>query len=177
MADRCPERDRAFTLIEVTLAILILAGALSVFVGLQTSAINMTIAARKQQQAMLLARRILTAIEYQQESLTSLRKDPGHQKARGAVAVLEEFVDLDPEEKKDLQQRLADFFVELDVVDIALPSVSMDQKGQLEEQALKHILLRVFWGEAADQYFEVLYFVPGRPEGGDTGEDDGEEIP
>ena len=55
--------ERGFTLIEITLAILVLAGSFTVILGLLASATQRAVRDKNSQSAMLLARRILAAIE------------------------------------------------------------------------------------------------------------------
>lgn len=55
--------EQGFTLIEITLAILVLAGSFTVILGLLASATQRAVRDKNSQSAMLLARRILAAIE------------------------------------------------------------------------------------------------------------------
>jgi prepilin-type N-terminal cleavage/methylation domain-containing protein len=139
---------RAFTLIEVSIAILILAGALIVLLGLQSSLISRTLADERSQQAMLLARRILTAIELESEGL------PVEERRFDGLKALEEF-DMLGDERQD-SERLRDFMVTLKVDSVGLPGVG--------EEAMRRVDLSVAWGGgSASEQIEVLYFVPIEP--------------
>jgi len=58
-----PGESAGFTLIEITFAIVVLAGSLMVLLGLQSAATRATFYAGKKQEAMLAARALMSAIE------------------------------------------------------------------------------------------------------------------
>ncbi len=139
------KKSSGFTLIEVAIAVLILASALGVLLGMQSSVLSQTINDRKEQQAMLLARRILAALEVSEEILKV------GVESSSAKDMLESFnIEVtDPDELKNL----ADLQATLQVSYSGMPGID-------PEQAMKQIILRVYWGPAAADSFEVVYFVP-----------------
>ncbi len=138
-------QDSGFTLVEITIAVLILAGSLTVLLGLQSSVLQSTYRDQQKLKAMLLARRIFSAIE-----VSDLPLNPGTQEG-SAARIIESIGDVDPEEIEDLPKE-EEFQVELVVENWGLPGVS--------EEALKRVQLFIRWGETNREQFLVTYFIP-----------------
>lgn len=136
--------QQAFTLIEVTIAILVLASALAVLLGLQSSLLGLSIGDRQRQDATLLARRILSIIE------AAPQHSPGEQSGDG-LKMLGEYVSLDDIQASEME-RLRSFQVQIDTTTMGIPG--------LAEDALYRIVLSVSWGPAPQDRIEVLYFDP-----------------
>lgn len=68
-------KSEAFTLMEITLAVLILATSLTVFLGLHSSSMRRAVRDRNMQQAMLMARRILASLEVCEDELQEGAKE------------------------------------------------------------------------------------------------------
>lgn len=142
---RKASRQSAFTLIEVTFAILILASSLVIILGLQSSSIQRTIRDRNKQQAMLVAREILAAIETSREPL-----EVGERHMR-AVDLLKELLPTgsddtaSPETTSELRADLRVAFWELPNID---------------PQAVKRIDLVISWSDDPLDRLDVTYFVP-----------------
>ena len=141
----------AFTLIEVTFAILILAGALVTLLGLQSASIQRSVRDHNKQQAMLIARQIFSAIE------TSLAADKGgldngqisDTPDRVINEILPEYSNstnrLDPENR---------FTVTLNVGFWPIPYLKLDT------EAVRRIFLTIAWGNSSADSLSVVYFVP-----------------
>lgn len=137
-------KELGFTLIEVVLAILILGAALSVLIGMQSSVLSQTLRDRNEQQAMLFARRILSSLEVTEETIKV-----GEQQT-SAKKMLEDFNLLNEDE---------DDLVRLDSLQATL-QVSFSGIPNVDEEAMKRILLRVSWSPAPEDSFEVVYYIP-----------------
>ena len=136
-----------FTLIEVTLAILILAGALVVLLGLQSSSVERTIRDQNQQRAMLVARRILSALEVESEPPEPSDRDMSLNK------LLEEYVTLDDKDKNELDQT-KDFQAHLKIENWQIPQIE-------KEDAIRKISLSIYWGNSGVDTLNIVYFIPG----------------
>ena len=147
---------RGFTLMEVALALLLLAGALTVLLGLQSSSISRAVRDRRQQQAMLIARSILAAIEVSVDRLEidEITDAPERliQKITGA--------DL-PKDATAPYPR--DFRANLRVADLEIPVPSRDPRFADDAIPLKQVVLTVFWGEHAADQLQTVFIIPGRP--------------
>jgi len=139
---------RGFTLIEVIMAIIILSGALVVLLGLQSSVVNQTIRDRTEEKAMLLARRILASLESSNVPIAiGTNLEDGYQ-------VLEdlEVVGGRNDMTKDEMESLKSFQVERTVSYWGIPNI--------DEHAMRQIVLRIRWSDAPEDLFEAVYYVP-----------------
>jgi prepilin-type N-terminal cleavage/methylation domain-containing protein len=142
---QCAYSQQGLTLIELMIALLLLAGAFTVLLGLQGSVLGRTFEDGRRLQAMLIARQILSAVESSDTALENQSKT-------GSVRdILEEVGTVDSEDDQRLAS-LAVFEVTLEVTDVQLP--------QIEGNLMKHLLLTVSWGEKANNAFLVDYFFP-----------------
>lgn len=144
-------RHRGFTLIEITIAVLILAGSLVILLGLQSSATARSVDDRVRQHAMLEARKILTALELAPE-------EPALGEIRGPVrdVVSQIFQPLALESIEDSTQRESwalpyTFEATVRVDRWELPRI---------EDAMRRITVRVAWGPNITEAYEVEYFIP-----------------
>lgn len=144
-------KRRGFTLIEITIAVLILAGSLVILLGLQSSATARSVDDRVRQHAMLEARKILTALELAPE-------EPALGEIRGPVreVVSQIFQPLSTESMEDSARREAwalpyTFEATLRVERWELPRI---------EDAMRRITVRVAWGPNPAEAYEVEYFIP-----------------
>ncbi|MBX7137277.1 MAG: prepilin-type N-terminal cleavage/methylation domain-containing protein [Oligoflexia bacterium] len=138
-----------FTLIEITIAIVIIASAMVIFLGLQSSIVDQTLRAGEQEQAMMLARRILAKYETSDDPLNV--GETVWESGKTALEDLDLFSDQDQEQLDTLNH----FHIRLTIGTQGIP--------QLEEDAMKRLDLVIAWGAAPDQRFEVLYYVPNAP--------------
>ena len=141
--------DSGFTLMEVIVAIVILASSLTVIIGLQYSSTQKTVQSKLQQQAMLLARVILTEIEM----------DPSMASQTEAMPALELIEELDSENpllgggtEKGLEQITATLQVE----EMEIPMSNSDPVN------LKKVILIMSWSDNPSDAFEVIYYVPDK---------------
>ncbi len=141
-------RDGAFTLIEVTVGIVILATGLTILLGLQSSSIRRAIHDRNEQFAMLLSRAILAGVE---AGITDAVEGERQGPASEFTKELQMFNDAAETDLKQLQQ----FEVDWNVVATDLP---------VKEKALKRVQLTIRWGKDPADAFSVVSFFPGEPE-------------
>lgn len=140
--------EAAFTLIEITIAVFILATSLVVLIGLETSLLGQAVSDRNRVEAMLVARRILAAMESSPEPL------PNQQIEGNAKQLLEKFVEnVGSEEDQDTRiESLTGTFV---VEDWGIPD---------NPTALKRITLTLSWSENPSDTVTVYYFIPNEAE-------------
>lgn len=137
----------AFTLMEVLVAVLILAGSLMTLLGMQTTIIERTIRDRNQRQAMLIARSILAAIEIDPESIETQETTVDADKLLRTLTMQAERDDEASEILQDFQARLL-----VDTLEIPI------KEDQLI--IMKQVLLTLFWGEENDEKLDVVFFMP-----------------
>lgn len=132
--------ERAFTLMEVSIAVLILAASLVVIIGLQSSIITKSNHDRMNLQAMLFARRILAQYEANISEIST-------GEIRGTAEELLKGVESDSDQIKIYAGM--DAFLKIEQWDIP-------QKPQ----ALKRLTVTVSWGDDPYDSMTVFYFVP-----------------
>lgn len=130
-----------FTLIEITIAIFLLASALTIILGLHVSSVSRAINDQSSMQAMLLARRILTSIETGQTR-------PETQDNYSSATEFLVAEDISPEE----EEMLSKFMVNLKIEQWEIPGY--------EDIKVKRIFLKVDWGEQPEQTLSIYFFVP-----------------
>ncbi len=151
---RCRSKhERGLTLMEVLIAVLILAFSVTTILGLQSSIVMRALRDKNQRQAMLMARSILAAIEMDPE------KVPAQETTKPARELLKNLI---PEQKADRdaadgQQLL---MATLSAADREFPVPGKE----LQIVSLKEIRLRVFWGQNPDEQLDVVYYAPRRVE-------------
>lgn len=140
-----------FTLLEIAIAIFILAGSMVALLSLQSAALDRAVRDKQKQQAMLIARTVLAEIETGLQT-TGL----GEQSftARDLLSRHGEGVDM--QELKDL--KLEQMLINLMISDWEFPVPSAS--GIPNQIALKRIDLKITWGEGPRDYIEVVYFLP-----------------
>lgn len=141
-----------FTFLEVMVALIIMASAAAVLIGMQGSAAARTLRDSDAQQAMLLARRIMSSIETigDETTLQPFDNEP-------ALNALNRWNIPEPSDEKE-KSILAPFFVSLLVEDWVLPLPNIDP------DPVKKITLRVTWGQGVDETFLVTYLLEGSKE-------------
>ena len=148
-------RARGFTLMEVTMALLLLAGALVVLLGLQSSTIQRAVRDRNQQSAMLIARSILAAVEVSADKLDlqDITDTPDR--------LIERLIGTTPPERLEEGAGRA-FQANLRVEEFELPIPNQDPKFGDSPIKLKQAVLTVFWGENPADQLQVVFLVPDR---------------
>lgn len=144
---RTSHTQAGFTFIEVMVALIILASASGILVGMQSSAIARTIRDKNAQQGMLLGRRIMASVEAlgPQGLIGNFDGEP-------ALSALQKWSIPDPTD--DLGKRaLAPFFISFSSEDLVLP---LPNTGQ---DPMKKMLLRISWGKEVDESFNIIYLM------------------
>lgn len=147
MVARRRTTDEGFTLMEIMIAIVILAFGLTTLLGLQSASVERTLRDRNKQQAMLMARSILALVETTTEPLDVMKENGT---VREVLAKLQESSGVGFETDDEALDR---FQAELEVDFWSIPN--------LDDDALKRVLVRVFWSDDPRDELEVIYFVPG----------------
>jgi prepilin-type N-terminal cleavage/methylation domain-containing protein len=143
-------QERGFTLIEIAIAIFLLATSLTIILSLQSSVIARSLDDRTRIQAMLAARRVLAGIESGDVEVekTSITKP------------LIEY--LGPQARAEDTESLKDLTLELKVEPWTV--------ARFEDLEIDKITLSLFWGPAIEQRVTIFFFVPQ-----DESETDGTE--
>ena len=139
-----------FTLIEVVIAVFVLAASMVVLIGLQTSSMQRAIRDRNKQQAMLFARRIMA--EY--ESLKREAED--EEKTDSVLSFLDDISD-DDLGSEEQRVQLERFTAQLSIQDWPLPGI--------DEILLKRLGLVIFWSESPLDRVELVLLVPAAAKG------------
>lgn len=148
-------RERGFTFLEIMIAVMLLASASAILVGMQGAAIQRGARDLQAQQAMLMARRIMASIE----ALTGREFDLTSQGPLPARDLLNQFKippSEDPVDERITQQLQAS----LEVEDWLLPIPNA------EASPMKKISLGISWGShQPSESFRVLLLMPPPTEG------------
>ncbi len=147
---QAPIHEKGFTLIEIAIAIFLLATSLTIILSLQSSVIARSLDDRTRIQAMLAARRVLSGIE------------------SGDIEV----------EKSDLSKPLLEYLGPQARPEDAesLKNLTLDLKvepwtvARFEDLEIDKITLSLSWGPAIEQSVTIFFFVPQ-----DESETDGTE--
>lgn len=157
-ASRGATAQRGFTLIEITIAILILASSLVTLLGLQSASMQRAVRDRNKQYAMLMVRRMLAEYE------TGVREADIGQMNGPAT---EFFTDLVDEEARaeDMNATLSTFEVDVtisywDLTDKALNPAAPVGEFIEDEQSFKRIEVAVHWTDDPRDRVAVQYFMP-----------------
>jgi len=144
---RTSHNQSGFTFIEVMVALIILASAAGILIGLQSSAIARTIRDKNAQHAMLLGRRIMASVEAMgpQGLVGDFEGEP-------ALNALQKWTIPEPTEDSD-KKALAPFYVSLTSEDLVLPLPNISQ------DPMKKMLLRISWGKEVDETFIIMYLM------------------
>ncbi len=140
-----------FTLIEIVIAVALLAVALTTLLGLQSAIVGNTLTSRDQMQATLIARSVLSGIEM---------KDAIADEKGGSFSVEDAYRDYGipyPESEAE-RATLQRFHVDMQV---APWKVAEDESG------MNKLELTVSWGDSHQQRVNFIYFAPTPDEGDD----------
>lgn len=137
------QRQCGLTLIELTFAVLILAGSVIVLLGLQTSALQLAAHDHNSQRAMLIARRIMAPLETTRRQLEN--------KSYSGIfpEVLKEVAPYDTDYIDPRDEQLE---VDLQISDWGIPD--------LNPQAMKQVSMTIRWGSSKDEELGLFYFIP-----------------
>jgi len=143
------KKSSGFTLLEILIAVVILGVSLVTLLSLQSSVLTQEIRERERQQALGVARRILSAIEFKDSGLS-----PGAstQDARSLLSLL--LNNQIPQD--DITDTSLNVQTELKVTPIGIPNVA--------ESGLQKIELAVIWGESSLDRIDLLYVITDEPQ-------------
>lgn len=147
-----PATEAGFTIIEVLIALFILAVSLVTLMGLQSAVISRSLRDSNNLQAMLYARRVLAQFESSTDKIELTDKT-----VKAAELLTESDKEADGTEA-DLSKLEAHLKIE-------------DWGYADKEKAMKRISLIVSWGPSDQESLSIYYFVPGVEE--DASEGDG----
>ncbi len=145
-----------FTLMEITFAILILAGSLVVLLGLQSSIVDRMIRDNQRQQAMMIARNVLAVLEANETQ-------PVVQDVSGTLQEILESEGATDTEDQDLYQDLQSYVVRLAVSEWS-PAVEGLALALDTSKFMLRVQVDVSWGDLPQEKIEVVYFVPAETE-------------
>lgn len=140
-----PSNQRGFTLIEITIAILLLAGSLVVLMGLQFSTIEQTVRDQNRETALLAGRMIFAQIEA--ENLPIKNQDISVPLAQ----LLNDYT-LPAEEDAPRLAQLGAYTAHFTVSDQEIPT--------LRPRAMKRLQLIISWSDDPLDAVEMAYFLP-----------------
>ncbi len=142
--------SNGFTLIEITFAIVILAGSLVVLLGLQSAATQATIRDARKQEAMLAARALMSALEVSDEELEI------QESTAPLTQLLERYVPGDGFTLEPPGGRGRPPFEGL----TGTLKVEFWPLPGLDPEVVKRINLKVAWSDSPVDAVEVIYFLP-----------------
>ncbi len=145
-------KQSGFTLIEITVALSLLAVSASIFIGMQGSAVRRTLRDTNAQAAMLVARRVMASIEILKDSEFMLATN-SEIPVRDLLQQLNITGIGDKAESAAIDQMTAS--VAVDELELVLP---LDRQEQM-----KRITLRLAWGPGADESIQLVYQRPPMP--------------
>jgi prepilin-type N-terminal cleavage/methylation domain-containing protein len=140
--------ERGFTILEVLVAVVVLAAAILPILGVQSAALERVIRNEQEQKAVLIARQVLSFIEGSEQVLGTSRAE------KSALELLQELasgakgVEYDPVNKVQLRQFNALFVVE---------PWSIEMLG---DTTLLRVVLEISWSEAPRDRIQIAYLVP-----------------
>ena len=139
-------RNEGFTLIEITIAVVILAMGLSIILGLQSSAVTQSLRDRNKEIALLAGRRILAHLEVDEGDLNT------EDNSGPLPKLLERFgaTEKDGDGKEDA--KLSDYTARLQIEPWGIPDA--------DPEAMKRVVLTISWSDSPSDSVELAYFVP-----------------
>lgn len=149
---RQKSNESGFTLLEVTIAVVILSMSLITLLGLEGSVVQQTVRDRQRQEALLVGRRILAALEVSEEPPV-----PGTQTMR-AGELLKSLLNVEEDKRRDPS---LDMPVTMKVDFWKLPGVE-------NPEAVKKVVLTIEFGPSELDTLDVVYFMPEQESDADT---------
>jgi prepilin-type N-terminal cleavage/methylation domain-containing protein len=139
-----------FTLIEVALAILLLATALTIIVSLQSAVVEQSISNSEREEALLYARSILSSYEIAENLIP---------KAQSKISLYTYLKDsnLLPTQDRYLEDHLKNYTIDIEVEPWKIPGF---EELNLGRDGLTRITTRIIWGDGIAQQAAIDYFVP-----------------
>jgi type II secretory pathway pseudopilin PulG len=137
-----------FTLAEVTIAILVLSSAVIVMISLQSASVDSAFRDERRQKALLAARAIFAALEIQEDPPEDIDVQSP------LVDLLSKREPLNALTDWGDRQELKPFQAHLSIKNWPLPL------KDIRNDAIKQVLLRVYWSDSPADAIELVYFIP-----------------
>jgi prepilin-type N-terminal cleavage/methylation domain-containing protein len=148
VSKRSMHDNSGFTFIEVVIALAVMASAAGIIIGMQGAALRRTARDTNAQQAMLAARRIMASIEALNPKNFNLQTQENQ-----PISAILQTLGVTSLGDKDEAAAMGALSASLLVQEWPIPL--------LEKEALmRKIILKIFWGPAWDETFEVIYLLP-----------------
>lgn len=136
---------------EITIAVLVLSAAVIVMISLQSASVDSSFRDERRQKALLAARAIFAAYEIQEDP-------PKDIDMVGSLAdIIKKQQPLDGLTDWNNLKELNPFQAHLTIQNAPLPF------KQIPQDALKKIVLQVFWSNSPADKVELYYFTPKKP--------------
>jgi len=136
-----------FTLIEVILAVVLLASSLAVILSLQSSILDQTVRDRNREVALLAGRRILAQMELGDGTVDDFEE------SGPLPQILRKICKKEIENSEEDIEKFSIFDATLSIRPWGLPG--------LNENAMKRITLTISWTKSPLDMVELVYFLPG----------------
>lgn len=137
--------QQGFTLIEIIIAVMVLAVSLTTILGLQSSSTDQAIRTRNKQEAMLIAREIMSAIELQGSAIENISLNTS------ALEVLQKYLPPDKQKKNRAETGLP---LQADL------SIDFWAMKGLPDKSVKKVSLVVYWSDNPQDKISIIYFIP-----------------
>ncbi len=139
--------DAGFTIMEIIIAVLVLAIGLTTLIGLQTASVDQTLRDRSREIALLAGRRILAQIEADEDGVELANQE------KRLDQLLKEFTGDVGDTISDAELReLQAFNARLEIVNWGIE--------QLNPEAMIKVILQISWGASDLDSVELVYFIP-----------------
>lgn len=135
-----------FTLIEVVIAVVILAAALITILGLQSSIMRRTLRDEGRQQAMLLSRSMLAAIENNIDAIDV------QDKTLPANELLDTLLINAPSRLEQEKKPLFEFLAHISVEMWGIPN--------FKDDAMRRVRINIFTEDLPEDSFDITFFIP-----------------
>lgn len=144
------KNNRGFTLLEIAMAITFLTFALVVLIGLQSAATKKALRDRNMQEAMLMARSVLSAVELDTDEVDVQDTEMVAEDLVKRLLPTKENLD-NSEENKSRRE----FMAHLKVEEVVIPID--EQTGAII--TMKKLFLRISWGDGPDDHLDTYFFI------------------
>ena len=143
---KSPSHESGFTFVEVMIALVLLASASAILVGMQSAAVHRTIRDTSAQKSMMVARRIMAMIETIPDNELNLSS----QGEQSAIALMEQ-LQIPTEDTSSDDILLTKLSANLQVDDWLLPVPGA------EDTPMKKIILSLSWGNSPQDHISIEF--------------------